>query len=138
MILLRLFINEKLIEGYTNIVHPLLKLTKSDTGVGSICKRMSRRVHIKWDDDCERAMQKIKYKLRSVPILALPGFEEVFIVETDASHISLGVVLSQVMDGERKVIAYRSLNAGEENQANYSENKLEFLSVYGKKLQFIF
>ena len=39
----------------------------------------------------------------------------------------LGAVLSQVIDGERKVIAYasRSLKAGEENQANYSAKKLD-------------
>ena len=121
----------RFIEGYTKIVHPLLKLTKSEAGVGSISKRMSRRVNIKWDDDCERAMHKIKDKLSSAPILALPRFEEAFILETDASHIGLGAVLSQVIDGERKVIAYasRSLKPGEENQANYSAKKLEFIAV---------
>ena len=83
---------------------------------------MSRRVNIKLDDDYDRAMQKIKDKLSSAPILALPRFEEAFILETDASHIGLRPILSQVNEMEMKVIAYasRSLKAREENQANYS------------------
>ena len=76
----------RFIEGYTIIIHPLLKLTRSEARPGRISKRMSRRVNIKWHDDCDRAMQKIKDKLSSTPILALPRFEEAFILETDASH----------------------------------------------------
>ena len=72
-------------------------------------------------------MQKIKDKLSSVPLLALPRFEEEFILETGSSKIGLRAVPSQVIDGKMKVIAYasRSLKAGEENQAIYSAMNLE-------------
>ena len=92
---------------------------------------MSRQVNIKLDDECYRAMQKITNKLSYAPILSLPRFEEAFILETDASHIGLWADLNQVIYRERKVITYasRSLKAGEENQANYSANKLDFLIV---------
>jgi len=50
----------------------------------------------------------------SPPILAMPreppeqpdGREGTYILDTDASDVSVGCVLSQVQDGQEKVIAY--------------------------------
>ena len=58
-------------------------------------------------------------------------FKVPFILETGASNIGLGEVLSQEINGKNIVIAYasKSLNKGERNKANYSEKKLELLAV---------
>jgi len=44
----------------------------------------------------------------SSPILAMPNDGDPFILDTDACDVSIGAVLSQVQDGEERVIAYAS------------------------------
>ncbi|GFX39635.1 hypothetical protein TNCV_2103791 [Trichonephila clavipes] len=46
--------------------------------------------------------------LTSAPILAYPEIGKQFILDTDASHESIGAVLSQEIDGQERVIAYFS------------------------------
>ena len=41
-------------------------------------------------------------------MLAYPTSEDPFILDTDASDQGVGAVLSQVQDGEEKVVAYYS------------------------------
>ena len=45
----------------------------------------------------------------SAPILAFLDFTEMFILETDASQSGVGAVLSQLHDGQERVVAYASL-----------------------------
>jgi hypothetical protein len=52
------------------------------------------------------------------PILAYPKPGEMFIVDTDASNVGIGGVLSQVHDREERVIAYYS-NTMEKAERNY-------------------
>ena len=53
---------------------------------------------------CEQSFQKLKLKLTTTHVLALPDISKDFMVYCDASHQGLGCVL---MQGER-VIAYAS------------------------------
>ncbi|GFV41340.1 retrovirus-related Pol polyprotein from transposon 297 [Trichonephila clavipes] len=45
-------------------------------------------------------------KPKSAPILAYPEIGKQFILDTDASHESIGAVLSQEIDGQERVITY--------------------------------
>lgn len=63
------------------------------------------------------------------PVLAYPRFGEEFTLETDASIMGLGAVLSQKQEyGKRHPVAYasRALNPAEKN---YSVTQLETLAV---------
>ena len=42
------------------------------------------------------------------PLLAHPDFTKAFILDTDASDTAIGAVLSQIHDGEERVITYTS------------------------------
>ena len=42
------------------------------------------------------------------PLLAHPDFSKAFILDTDASDTAIGAVLSQIHDGEERVITYTS------------------------------
>ena len=52
-------------------------------------------------------------------------------METDASELGLGAVLSQIQDGKTRIIAYasRGLHKSEKNKSNYSSKKLELLAL---------
>ena len=76
--------------------------------------------------------QELKEALYTAPILAYPDFtsKEPFIVDTDwsADPGGIGGVLSQVQNGEEKVICYGARKLTK-RERNYSSNKGEILAV---------
>ena len=84
-----------------------------------------------WEIKHQSAFDTLKQKLISAPILSYADFTQPFILETDASENGLGAVLSQDIDGERRVIAYasRGLRGAEKNKIGYSSRKLELLAL---------
>lgn len=60
-------------------------------------------------------------------MLAYADFTKPFILEVDASHSGLGVVLSQESEGKKRPVAHasRGLHVTERNMSNYSSMKLE-------------
>ena len=63
---------------------------------------------ITWGDAQESAFLQIKECLSSPPVMCHPDFDRDFIVDTDASSVGIGCVLSQMVDGRERVIAYQS------------------------------
>ncbi|GKD94358.1 putative reverse transcriptase domain-containing protein, partial [Tanacetum coccineum] len=67
-------------------------------------KLTQKSIKFEWGEKAEAALQLLKQKLCSAPILALPEGSENFVVYCNASHKGLGAVLMQ----REKVIAYAS------------------------------
>ena len=65
-------------------------------------------VRFKWDDRYQEAFVALETALITAPILALPTNEGSYVIDTDASRLSIGAVLSQEQDGQEKVMAYAS------------------------------
>ena len=61
-----------------------------------------------WTDECEDAFRCLKLKLTNSPILSYANNEDPFILDTDASFYGIGAVLSQIQNGQERVIAYTS------------------------------
>ncbi len=61
-----------------------------------------------WSEKCNLAFGILKQKLVEAPVLAHPDFTEPFIIDTDASDLAIGAVLSQNIGGQEHVIAYAS------------------------------
>ena len=61
----------------------------------------------------------MKLKIIEAPVLILPKYGFPFILETYASDVGLGGVLSQRIDGKLRTIAFasRTLSTGEKNKA---------------------
>ncbi len=59
-------------------------------------------------DKQEQAFINLKDALCKAPVLAYPDPDFPYVVDTDASYLAIGAVLSQVQDGEEKVIMYGS------------------------------
>ena len=72
----------KFIQNFSKLAGPLTRLTQKD------------RKFI-WDKQCEESFSKLKKRLTTAPVLALPNGSEEFIIFTDASKEGLGCVLMQ-------------------------------------------
>ena len=105
----------KFIPHFSEIAAPLNALTQKD-------------MSFRWSSECQEAFESLKKALTSAPVLALPREGCQVILDTDASDRSLGGVLSQIIDGQEKVIAYasKSLNA---SQRKYCTTYKELLAL---------
>nr|GEV87837.1 reverse transcriptase domain-containing protein [Tanacetum cinerariifolium] len=101
----------RFIEGFSKIARPMTKLTQ-------------KSVKFDWEEKAEAAFQRLKRKLCSAPILALPEGSENFVVYCDASHKGLGAVLMQ----KEKAIAYASRQL-KVYEKNYTTHDLELGAV---------
>ena len=83
-----------------------------------------------WSNECEGAFQRLKRLLMRAPILAYPNFSRDFLLETDASGMGLGAVLSQ-SQGDKTIrpIAFASRTLHPHRSRNYAISELEALGV---------
>ncbi|GFX46385.1 retrovirus-related Pol polyprotein from transposon 297 [Trichonephila clavipes] len=72
-------------------------------------KGRAKKGEITWTTECENAFRELKGKLIDKPALYAPNFEREFIVQTDASNVGMGAVLTQLNEqGEEHPILYLS------------------------------
>jgi hypothetical protein len=77
----------------------------------------------------QRAFDVLKQAISQPPVLKMADFSEQFIVQTDASGVALGAVLSQEVDGVRQPIAYASRTLSAQERKAASTYELECLAV---------
>jgi hypothetical protein len=104
------------------IAHPLHQLVE-------------KKKVFEWTTECQCAFDKLKQKLVNSPILGLPLEDIPFILDTDASDCSTGAVLSQIVDGQERVVAYHSKTLNK-SERNYCVTRRELLSVVRAVKQF--
>lgn len=105
----------RFIANFSTIVAPLTKLTH-------------KNIPFKWTSECDEAFREIKSILVSSPILSCPNWNYPFILQTDASTVGLGAVLTQSYDNQEHVICYIS-RALTKAEMKYGATQLETLSV---------
>ena len=105
----------RFIPKFSTIAKPLTKLTEKDQA-------------FKFGIEQEEAWATLKQKLLSAPVLAYPDPEIEFILDTDASAYGIGAVLSQVQDGQERVVAYSSRSMTKEER-RYCVTRKELLAV---------
>ncbi len=81
-----------------------------------------------WDAEQDSAFADLKAAMTTAPVLGLPNREDDFVLDTDASDYAVGAQLSQVQDGEERVIAYGSFALSKE-QRKYCTTRKELLAV---------
>ncbi len=101
-------------------------------GVASIAKPLNKvsdkSVKFVWAPECESAFQTLKSALITSPILGypIPGLK--FILDTDASDVATGAVLSQLQNNVEVVIAYHSKSLND-HERSYCVTRKDFLAV---------
>jgi hypothetical protein len=85
----------KFIHLIAELASPLYRLTHKDN-------------EYEWTQECAKAFELLKRALTSAPILAAPNFELPFVLQTDASNLAIGSVLSQILETIERPIAFAS------------------------------
>ncbi|CAC5392821.1 Retrovirus-related Pol polyprotein from transposon 297,Retrovirus-related Pol polyprotein from transposon 17.6,Transposon Ty3-I Gag-Pol polyprotein,Transposon Ty3-G Gag-Pol polyprotein,Retrovirus-related Pol polyprotein from transposon 412 [Mytilus coruscus] len=105
----------RFVENFSTIAKPLHQLIEK-------CKKFE------WTEACNCSFEHLKKLLISAPILGYPINDGGFILETDASNVGMGAVLSQIQDGEERVIGYFSKTFSK-SERNYCVNRKELLAI---------
>lgn len=106
------------IQGYATTAAPLLDLAKKDEPE-KVC----------WDEHHDKAFDSLKEALVTQPVLQGPRTDRRFYLQTDASNVGIGAILSQKdEEGNDRPVAYYSskLNKAEKN---YSTVERECLAI---------
>lgn len=98
----------RFVKGYDSIYKPLTQLLKKDVKG--------------WNEEATKAFNQLKELMISAPVLALPDFNKLFIMETDASLTGVGAILMQ----ERHLIAFiiKSLRSKQQVMSVYEREML--------------
>ena len=112
----------KFVQGFATIAKPLHGLTQKDKAFF-------------WSETCQRAFESLKTAVISSPILAYSDAEGELILDTDASGVGLGAVLSQVQEGSERVIGYYSRTLTQPER-QYCVTRRELLALVAAVKQF--
>ena len=82
----------------------------------------------KWTARRDEAFEQLKTALTRAPVLGFPREKGQWYVDTDASDVGTGAVLSQVQDGEERVVPYVSKSL-EGSKQHYCTARKELLAV---------
>ena len=114
---------QKFIPNFATLADPIVELTRG---------KMKKYNEVKWDQKHDKCLSVLKDKLSTAPILKYPDFTKEFAIETDASQVGLGAVLTQEYEIEGKKYfmpvsyASRSLKGA---KRQYSVTDLKALAV---------
>jgi len=105
----------KFVRNFASIAEPLSRLTK-------------KSAKFEWTDEAQKAFESLKRALIDVTSLAFPCPDRPCVLDTDASDVAIGAVLSQNIDVVERPIAFfsRVLNP---TQRNYCTTRRELLAV---------
>ena len=106
----------RFVQDFAKIAKPLHRLTEKTS-------------KFEWTSDCQASFNSLRQKLISAPILAFPDYTKPFILDTDASDMGMGAVLSHVNDsGAERVVAYASCTLSRAEQ-RYCVTRKELFAV---------
>ena len=86
----------KFISHYSDLAKPLNDLTKKDQ-------------KFEWTNECQNAFDLLKKRFTEEPVLMMPDQSRPFQIESDASKVATGAVLTQLdSNGNRHPVAFLS------------------------------
>ena len=105
----------KFVKNFASIAEPLSALTQ-------------KGVRFNWSPEVQQAFEHLKRALAETVTLAYPQPNQIFILDTDASDVAVGAILSTMVDGVERPIAFfsRVMNS---SQRNYCATRRELLAV---------
>ena len=105
----------RFVANFSSIAKELYKLTE-------------KNAPFDWSEANQQAFEQLKTALSLTPVLSYPIPGKDFVLDTDASNEGIGAVLSQIVDGNEKVIAYYSRTLSKPER-NYCVTRRELLAI---------
>jgi len=121
--------NLKQLRGFLGLAGYYRKFVKDFCRIATpLSDLMKKNRRFEWTAECQTAFDKLKSAILTPPVLALPNDRDPFYLDTDACDTSIWAVLSQIQDGQERVIAYAGRTLSR-NELNYCVTRKELLSV---------
>ena len=105
----------RFVKNFADIAEPLTKLTRKNK-------------KFEWTDDSQTAFDKLKRAVEEATTLSFPYPNIPCIVDSDALDVAIGAVLSQVIEGIERPIAFYSRTMSQ-TQRNYCPTRRELLAA---------
>jgi hypothetical protein len=108
------------VRNFSQIVAPMQKLITAS--------------YFRWTKEQDDAFDQLKLAIQTAPVLSPINYSLPIVVTCDASILGLGSVLSQIHEGEERVVAFasRALTAAEQNFDNCERELLAVLWAFEK------
>ncbi|KAF2325569.1 hypothetical protein GH714_030457 [Hevea brasiliensis] len=87
----------------------------------------SKKGHFGWNDEAKTAFEVLNQAMTTTPTLAMPNFNEPFIIESNASGDGIGVVLTQ--HGKPIAFMSRSLGLSKRSWSTYAREMLTIVQA---------
>lgn len=115
----------RFIRGFSGVAKPLTALTGKGDWV--------------WTGKEQAAFEELKRRIAEEPVLLIPHDDGKFRVETDSSDYANGAVLSQLVDGKWRPVAFRSraLNEVERNYEIYDKEMMAIMDSIEEWRQYL-
>ena len=105
----------RFVRGFADIARPLHQLTEKNRS-------------FEWTEVAAKAFASLKQALTTAPVLGYPIPGEQYLLDTDASDVGIGAVLSQVQGGMERPVAYYS-RVLSRPEKQYCTTRKELLAV---------
>ncbi|GJT60682.1 ty3-gypsy retrotransposon protein [Tanacetum coccineum] len=87
--------NQRQVRGFLGLAGYYRRFIKDYATVVAPLTSLLQKHGFQWGEMEQKVFDDLKSRMSSAPILGLPNFDEMFVVETDASDVGIGVVLLQ-------------------------------------------
>ena len=127
------------VESFLGFANFYQRFIQNFSHTARLLNKLKGKKEWKWDEEHQKAFEKLKDKITSQPVLSLPKREGKFQVETNASEHAIGRVLSQEQEGKWKLIVFlsRTMQPAERNQEIYNKELLAIVEALTKQRQYL-
>jgi len=125
----------KSLRGFLGLTGYYRRFIKGYGEIADLLTRLLKKRAFKWDSEADQAFKQLKKAVSTPPILALPDFNQSFVIECDASGIGLRAVLMQ----EGQPISYfsKSLKGRELSLSTYEKELLALVIAVQKWMPYL-
>ena len=122
----------RFIQNFSRYTRPLNELTKGESYLSRTGKRKMRYKPFVWTEACQQAFDGLKDAFETAPILIHFDPERETWIETDASDFVTAGIISQMVDGVLRPVAFfsRKMNPAECNYMIYDKELLAIIRAF--------
>lgn len=127
------------LRGFLSLTSYYRKFVRQYRILARLLTNLLKKGQFRWSEEAESTFQNLKVAMTTTPTLALPNFEEPFIIETDAYGCGIGAILTQ--HGQPIAYMRQALGVAKQSWSTYAKEmfaiviaiKLWSLYLMGRK-----